>query len=185
MYSIDLQTILRVLANQSGELRTTVKQVADLKRDCQACVSLSFGKVVACVITYNGEPVLMGEEAFQMLMHKGILEWEYLPAPPTVSLPPSSMMPISPSSSPPLLPPQRTQLPPSWQPTPRVFPVQAYEIPREQLGNWPRQYRFVYQLSTGEKTVEEIARLLSLPPEYIDTILQTLVREGFIFLRRY
>lgn len=194
MYPIDLQTILQVLANQSGELRTTVKHMANIRGECQASVILSLGKVVSCTILQKGKPVLIGEEAFSLLVGAGILQWEYIPAPsspprpgnersmgPSGPLRPSgSLGPVSPPEMSPVFPARqsgRGEMPSG------VFPVQARAVSREEFATWPRLLRFIYQLSTGDKTVDDIARLLSVPNERVKTALLSLIQQKAIVLR--
>lgn len=193
MYPIDLQTILRVLSHQSGELQATVKQVAGIKGTCQASVILSSGKVVSCVIYYDETPVLTGEEAFRILVGKGTLEWNYLPASspsPTRSFP-TELSPrlqseqLSPhvqtlGESASMLP-QRQNSEESISPS--TVPVQTQRVEMEVLATWPRPYRFVYQLSIGDKTAAEIAQLLSLSPEQMSVVLIFLKRRGIVALR--
>jgi hypothetical protein len=185
VYPIDLQTILQVLANQSGELRTTVKHVANIKGECQVSVMLSLGKVVSCTILQKGKPVLIGEEAFHLLVNAGILQWEYIPAP---SPPPRLGSERSMGPSGPLRTAGLSEMSPARQagrgdlPS-GVFPVQARAVSREEFATWPRLYRSIYQLSTGDKTVEDIARLLSVPTERVKTALLSLIQQKSITLR--
>jgi hypothetical protein len=183
VYPIDLQTILQVFANQSGELRTTVRQVANVKGECQALVVLSLGKVVSCTIQQGGRPVLVGEDAFRMLVRAGILQWEYTPTSPSASLPSNreqSPVPTRPAETSPALPPRQYDAPGMPAGT---IPVQARPIPAGEFATWPRLHRFVYQLSTGDKTAEDIARILSAPPERVRTALLSLVNLRAIYLR--
>ncbi len=193
MYPIDLETILRVLSHQSGELRATVKQIAGIKGDCQALVLLSAGKVVSCMISYNGTSVLSGEEAFRTLAGKGMLEWDYVPT-PSPSSTHSSPSQMSPRSLPLQMSPrlqssqERASLLPQRQDSRgsislSMIPVQTQKIAMEDLATWPRPYRFVYQLATGEKTLAEIAQLLSLTPQQMNVILRFLVERGLVSLK--
>jgi hypothetical protein len=178
VYPIDLQTILQVLANQSGELRTSVKQIANIKGECQVSIVLSLGKVISCTILQKGKALLTGEVAFRMLVSKGILQWEYIPASPSLQTEHEN-------------PSQRQEKPqtsPLWQSdavdiATEALPVQARAILSEEFATWPRLHRFAYQLSTGDKTVEEIANLLSVTPERVKMALLPLIKKGVIILR--
>jgi hypothetical protein len=183
LYPIDLQTILQIFASQSGELRAKVKQVDAIKGEFQASVVLLQGKVVSCQILHEGKPVRMGESAFSILVNKGVLQWEYIPVSPVSSGPLSSVnTPIPPSLT------ERSQdspLPQSSENSipPGFFPIQQTRVSVNDRARWSHPYRSVYLLSTGEKTVKEIARLLSLTPAHITSIMQELVKSGVISLQ--
>lgn len=213
MYTIDLQTILRILSHQSGELRANVKQIAGIKRMCRASVFFHADRgVTACFIYYNEQPVLSGENAFQALLDKGVLEWEYIPTAPSSNSGSLTQLPSRDSGSLTQRPsyPSLEQSPAYWQPQqrspggpfsqerpvgpssegldwdnlmPSFIPVQTQIVPKEDLANWPRPYRLVYQLSNGEKNIAEIAQLVSLSPAQIRTVLMFLVQKGIIILR--
>ncbi len=176
MYPIDLQTILQVLANQNGELRTNVKQIANIKGECQVSIVLSLGKVISCTILQKGKSLLTGEVAFRMLVSKGILQWEYIPASPSSQT--EHEHPI---------PSQRLEKPQTSlgqvDIATEALPVQARAVSSEELATWPRLHRFTYQLSTGDKTVEEIGNLLSVTPERVKMALLPLIKRGVMALR--
>ena len=228
MYCIDLQTILTVCSEQSGELQANVKHIAGIKHVCQASIVLQSGKVVNCTIHHAGKLILSGEEALNALMKKGILEWEYTPstaitrslpaqmspryAPEQLSpqYPPAQMSPQHPPAqlSPRYLPAQMSpryspaQMSPYAQSSPQtrlpapiqgqgdihgvpfaLIPMHIQRVTREELATWPRPYRSFYLLSTGEKTVAEIAQLLSLNMEQVKIILTFLVKKGLVSLQ--
>ena len=180
MYPIDLQTILQVLANQSGELRTDVKQIANIKGECQVSIVLALGKMVSCTILQKGNALLTGEVAFRMLVSKGILQWEYIPASPSLQTEhehTGSLQRLEKTKTSPLGQPDTVNI------ATGALPVQARAISSEEFATWPRLHRFTYQLSTGDKTVEEIANLLSVTPERIKIALLPLIKRGVIALR--
>ena len=180
MYPIDLQTILQVLANQSGELRTTVKQIANIRGECQVSIVLSLGKIISCAILQKGKVLSTGEVAFRMLVSKGILQWEYIPSSPSLQAEHERTVSLQQQ--------EKSQTSPLWQLdtadiATEALPVQARVISSEEFATWPRLHRFAYQLSTGDKTVEEIANLLSITPDRVKMALLPLIKGGAITLR--
>jgi hypothetical protein len=203
-YPIDLQTILRILAQQSGELYTNVKNVNAVRGECRASVVLLEGKIISCEIQQDKRVVLSGKEALQLLLKKGILEWKYVPR---ASSPPANPnandgRQYSPTQYSPI---QYSPINDGRQYSPindgrqyspsssfysgtndatAIFPVRARPISQQEFSTWSRTLRSVYNLVTGDKSVWDIAVLLSAPPDRLMSTLQELVNMNAINLLR-
>jgi hypothetical protein len=184
LYPIDLRTILRILAQQSGELRTTVK-VENRKGECQVLVILVEGRVVSCEIRQRERVILAGNDAFRFLIEKGVLEWKYTPR----STPPSSSPRDERRISAPLsLSPAQV---PSFSPSApendaaTIFPVRVRSVSAQEMSTWPLVLRSVYTLSTGEKSVQDLALLLSISPDRLLPLLQDLMSVNAVRLSRH
>ncbi len=184
LYPIDLRTILRILAQQSGELRTSVK-VGNSKGECQVFVALLEGSVVSCEIRQKERIILMGNDAFRFLIEKGILEWKYTPrsGPPQSSLSDEHRVSGALSSTPAQIPSFSPSSPENMAAT--VFPVRVRSASAQEISTWPLALRSVYKLSTGEKSVQELAVLLSTSPDRLMPILQDLMSVNAIRLSRH
>ena len=171
MYRIDLTTILRIFARQSGRLDTEIKRVPGIKEHCHAQLFLSEGKVVSCIVEGNSGVLFSGESALHLLQNMGILEWTYTPT--TQSAPP----PVSPQLSP---------IMPFIERSPAnaavLFPTRMRLVQPQELALWSRLQRSVYNLTDGSKSVGDIARVLSQPRERVLETLSELQKQGVIVL---
>ncbi len=173
MYHIDLTTILRVFAQQSGKLDTGLRHIPGVRERCHAQLILINGKVASCIVEGKSGVLFSGGDALRMLQSMGILEWIYTPETQ------SAASPIS------------TQLSPTLPRIERVtenmamlFPVRTRLIEPREFALWSRWQRSVYNMTDGSKSVEDIARVLSQPRERILETLSELQRQSAItFLR--
>jgi hypothetical protein len=172
LYRIDLTTILRVFARQSGRLDTEIKRVPGIKEHCHAQLFLSEGKVVSCVIEGNNGVLLSGESALHLLQNIGMLEWTYTPTPQSAPSPPVS--------------PQLSPIMPFIERSPAnavvLFPTRIRLIQPQEFALWSRWLRSVYNLTDGSKSVDDIARVLSQPRERVLEALSELQKQEAIIL---
>jgi hypothetical protein len=169
VYPIDLQTLLRVLAQQSGELHTNVKNVGNVKGECSAYLVLHRGKVTACVIENANGSVLKDADAFRFLWDQGILEWKYIPAR-------EAMLATGKSQA------LQTRQPAEHTSTLGAFPVRIQQVPDLQRKAWSLTLRSIYNLSTGENSVEEISRVLAISHERVLADLKILLTRHILML---
>ncbi len=176
-YPLDLITLLHIFSRQrqTGELVAHEVRVPGSRKLGRAYLMLIDGNVdmASCVITIDKNVVLKGIDAFQHLQKAGVLDWVY-----------TAQQPGSPAST-----------MPSRNPAPNLrgsvqgsrFPVRVLVVSAEDFESSPAPllYRSVYNMSDGEKSVEEIALLLRKPIEMIEEILASLYRHRAIDLLQY
>jgi hypothetical protein len=177
-FSLDYGTILQTLLKMrySG----TVKAAVPSGAFAGGTVFLQFqgGTVQARVVVMgDGRPVSNSTLLDEQLAQLGLLDWNVtmfsLPASSDGQLP--LQPPVSPESVAPLPMQERTsfsELSPSSQTIrPRRLPANP-----EWIRTWPVMHRHVYNLSTGEYSEQDIARLLRYPFADLLNILKDLER---------
>ncbi len=186
MYTKDITFLLRLLGSskQSGVLR--VEAPGPGESPWLGQFQLEKGRVLSCVVMNKASGLigLRDEEALQWLTTRGKLEWwlqeEGEPLPPSPSpraLPAGEDTRREHASAPapapaPLLPPKNLLgAIPQRAMSEAMAPAPAFTS---------REHRQVYALVDGQRTIEEIARLLHRPSEFIISILQELQARGLI-----
>jgi hypothetical protein len=129
--------------------------------------------MASCTITIDKIVVLKGIDAFQHLQRAGVLDWVYTAQ--------------RPGSLPSTLPSRNPAPNPQGSVQRSRFPVRILVVSAEEFESSPAPflYRSVYNMSDGEKSVEEIALLLKKPVEMIEAILASLYRHRVIDLLQY
>ena len=184
MYSLDLQAILQILANQSGELFTTVTKVKKIKGKCQVHIVLNEGKIVSCNIEHKGQVLLAGKDAFHFLGNAGVLEWNYTPHTPSLSPSKRVTARLSGTLSEKHEGQSMSNTFSAQDPSSLLCPVRIRQVPAQEVVSWSLPMRSIYNLSTGEKSVAEIAHLLSMAPETFMQALKVLIQSNAIVLQR-
>ena len=186
--------------------------LARLKKPCVVVIELQHGEVVSCYIKdTKGQTLLSGQEAFQAVDAAGTLTWifdvheeqnimgrqtgalnwpggtshnntDWLQTPPALPVPPRSSNPALPaamrSSNPALPVPQY-----SAKPTPHsLIPRRLLELHPARISSWPRRHWQVYLLVDGTRCVEQIAAMLSQPPQLVEQVLREIQATGAITL---
>lgn len=179
VYTIDLATILQLLHEfqRNGILQAELPSgVPGFKKYCLVLINLAEGKIISCHIkSDSGRTFLDGEDALRVVYSLGKLEWTFTPRQeaPLLNLRDSS-----------------TDIPVVHDPTPKpvhsLIPQRIARVGQEDLNSWPRKYRRVFVLIDGERSVEKIAAILSLPPggvEEVGEVLRKLQSIGVIAMK--
>ena len=124
------------------------------------------GTIYACTIsTSQGQPVLHQEAAYQAVRHLGALEWTLIPS--------AGSVPSSRASMPEGI--ERPMSATSWLPR----RTQATLSP-DQRDRLSRRHQQVWRLIDGSKSRDELARLLTMDPQEVGTILHDLFQQQMI-----
>lgn len=167
VYTIDLATILQLLHefHRNGILQAELPSgVPGYKKYCQVLIDLAEGKIISCHIKNgSGQTILAREDALSVVYDLGKLEWTFTPRQesPLLSLRDSSMD----------IPVVRPMTP---MPAQSPIPQRIVQVGQEDLNSWPRKYRRVFVLIDGERSVEKIAAILSLPPGGVEEVVEVL-----------
>lgn len=173
---LDLETIL-LNFHQSGDLYADLpaKKLSN-KVPWKAHLRVVEGNVVACQILDNvGAEVNSGDRALKALYQLGRLFWEFSFDPqPGASIPADSQADKSSGT----LPGSPEQLPitPELPVTRHLVPRRLIAITVKQMNQaqWPRDYRMIYLLIDGQRTVEKIANMIGLPLQEVELVLHDL-----------
>jgi hypothetical protein len=176
-YRLDLNTLLLMLRQSTGNLYAEVQHIPGIKGRCQVFLRLERGLIQTCLLkNEHGAEVGYGETAIKLIQNQ-VLEWHYQEekaqsqALPTVS---------------PYVP---KELPPRFLPAPTArspIPMRRYIVPQSNFLSWPRLYRSVYSLIDGKTSIDEIVRLLvrEQSKERVLEVIAHLRREGLIVFDR-
>jgi hypothetical protein len=192
VYTVDLATILQLLREfrRSGILRTEIPAgLPRLKKPCFVFVELRRGEIVVCYVKdAKGQTLLSGQEAFRAVAAVGKLNWVFdeqieqegprLPDPYRQS---GERLPTNTGvlRTPPAVPiPQWSANSVQRSPIPR----RLFELNPADMYAWPRRHRQVYVLIDGTRSVEQIASMLSQPPQLVETVLREIQSTGAITL---
>lgn len=186
--------------------------LARSKKPCVVVIELQLGEVVAChVKDTKGQTLLSGQEAFRAVDAAGTLTWIFdaheeqnttgrqtgvlnwpggrprnntgwLQTPPALPVPPrhsNPALPVPPRHSNPAMPvPQY-----SANPAPSsLIPRRLLELHPARISGWPRRHWQVYLLVDGTRCVEQIAAMLSQPPQIVEQVLREIQATGAITL---
>lgn len=168
MYSLEYGMLVQVLRQlrYSGEFYADVSPRASLRTGGHVRLFVQNGTVVSCVISDKQERKLYHDaDAYRLLPALGILDWKLAPSP------------AAPVANP-VTPPPVVQ----ERPVERVvssYP-RRYIIPEALMRTWSPAERSVYFLADGAHSIDQIARLLSRPPDAIEQILHHLEIAGAI-----
>jgi hypothetical protein len=171
---MDLTSVLRVVAQQDGELRANLEQAVGIPEKCYAELQLTGGRITSCAVKSSVGVVLSGNDALQALYMMGVFEWTFTPA--LSNTPMQQVQQASPSQSRALIPNPRQA---ARSPRPTV-PVRTRIVQQHEFASWPRHLRFVYNLIDGNKSVEDIAHILSVHPIKVQEVLAFFQRQGLI-----
>jgi|GEM_PF-1048027 hypothetical protein len=186
--------------------------LARLKKPCVVILELQHGEVVSChVKDTKGQTLLSGQEAFRAVDAAGTLTWIFdahegqnatgrqtgvlnwpggtsrnnsgwLQTPPALPVPPrpsNPVLPVPPRSSNPTLPvPQHPANPAPYS----LIPRRLLELHPARISGWPRRHWQVYLLVDGTRCVEQIATMLSQPPQIVEQVLREIQATGAITL---
>jgi hypothetical protein len=195
VYETDLQTMVRVFFQQNVELHAEVAQIPGEPGRARIRVTLVKGTIVACRIKWMDGEALSGPEALRIAERLGPLDWDYTslnPGEPSFDTPQQNKLPRNTSAAAqsfttqqgytPAEPPQGTQSQNAPWPLsqPAQVPVRARDVFQQQLAEWPRTYRSVFNLVDGHNSIERIANLLRKPYETVAKILADLQKQGII-----
>jgi len=187
----DLQTMIRVFAQQNVELRADIAPISGIREAGWARVTLVKGDIVACLIQWKNGEVFSGSQALHMIERVGALTWDCYSLTsgkplsqslPTQALVVHAQIERAPTSIP-ITPPQEAspQQTPASLFRPDLVPVRAYAVvPRQQFIQWPRLHRSVFNLVNGYNSIENIASLLNRPYETIAKILADLYAQDIV-----
>lgn len=164
MYKLDLAAMVQILHEfrQNGILQTEIRNVRGLKGPLQVQLDLADGEIISCMIQdSHGQILYTNNDALSLLADLGPLDWTLTlkQSIPQVSITDTYL------SVPPLHPPPITR--------PRI-PRRAIHLNQAQMNSWPRKHRMVYVLVDGQKTIENIALMLSLTPDAVEEVLHEL-----------
>lgn len=134
------------------------------KKACQIQVVLGQGGLFSCCVTdMSGRTLLQQQKAYKALLSCGDLEWDVTPLPTWTSSEPVQSVDhhiLAQEQNP------RSDALSSSIPTLRVSP-----LPAETLATFAHPYRMVLSLVDGQRSIYEIARLLSRSPAAIQQML--------------
>ncbi len=182
-YRLDLNTLLLMLKQSTGNLYAEVQHIPGVKGHCQVFLRLEQGLIQSCAITNEyGAEVGSGAAAIKQIQSL-VLEWHYKEEKaPTQTLPSTpafaEMSPYLPRETAPrfsLMPAVRSPI-----------PMRQYAIAQRDFLSWPRLYRSVYSLIDGKSSVDNIVRLLvrEQSKERVLEVIEHLQREGLIVFDR-
>jgi hypothetical protein len=167
VYKFDLTTTLQILSRlrQNAILRTELQDTRNLTEKFVAQLDIIEGKAVSCYIkNRHGQIIFSDLEALRILYGLGPLEWSLAPRQDvTIAIPKPLLLP-----KPALLalpPPASTRSP---------VPRRIVLVDQEQMISWPRRHRMVYVLIDGQKSIDRIAAMLSLPVNVVEDIIRDL-----------
>lgn len=194
-YTIDLDTILQILQSfhRSGTLQGDLPaRKLNNKVPWQAQLRLLEGEVTACsILDERGAVVQSGGVAFKSLQKVGKINWTMIQESEQTSHQPAIRFDRVTGHL-----PSNPQLPVPFQTEPHLSTGPYGQAPRplvarrlmhvtvEQMNQegWPRNYRQVYAMADGTRTIEKIATLLALHPQEVASILYDLQRRRVLIL---
>ena len=162
MYKLDLAAMVQILQEfrQNGMLQTEIRNVRGLKGSLQAQLNLADGEILSCTIQdSNGHILYTNHDALSLLADLGPLDW--------ILTLKQTLPPVSITNTYPSVPPS----PPITYPR---IPRRAIHLNQAQMNSWPRKHRMVYVLVDGQKTVDNLALMLSLTPSAVEEVLHEL-----------
>jgi hypothetical protein len=168
MYSLNYNMVVQVLRqfNYSGETHADIPAQVALKGGGHAILNVQNGVIISCLIlNKNGQKLYHNAEAQNLLLRIGVLEWELAP-----------LAPSQPTASAYLSPPAQ---PKNTYHNVHVRPLRRV-LPRNEMRGWSSLQRSVYFLCDGIHSCEQIAKLLSRPPNVIEQVIHNLQALGVI-----
>ncbi len=159
VYNLDLEMMLSTLARRqlSGSLTADIPRGRVGRDVAHIEIIVDNGKIISCLLQ-SEQNRFVGASAIQMIVQLGVVPWTFAVATKQPS------MEITQPSVPAIFVPQ-ARIPR------RLVVLQAAE-----LAQLPRTHFHVYAYIDGQRTVEEIARLLRVGPKRIESILFDLQR---------
>lgn len=210
VYTVTLTALNRMLRDYSYNgwgYSTLPAGIGHIQEPCRIVLSIYQGEIKTCYIAgKDGQVLMTGKEAQDLIEQVPPLSWSlksyqdpetpapshpaikssspdrttrpipalHLPAPSQARPQVSAMEPRMTRPLPAIRPPQETQ----------IYPLRAREIPFTELSRWPRKWRQIYMLANGDMTIDKIATMLTLSPQDMRGILQTMIAQGVIILRQ-
>lgn len=182
-FTLDLKTLLQILSRQKqhgllqAEIPSDKLRIPGTRQLLQAGILLENGVVRNCAIALRqGERVADGQQALQLLLGVGIIEWHWMVNTPQLSL--SSPKEASPVTQP--IQMAQAAMPSYSPPIPVSIPRRT---PRgdEVWQMLPRDYRKILALVDGQRSVQKLATILAMKEDEVANILRTLQSRGLIF----
>lgn len=214
MYTVTLTALNRMLRDYSYNgwgYATLPAGIGHIQEPCRIVLSIYQGEIKTCYIGgKDGQVLMTGKEAQNLIEQANSLSWSLkpfqdpeTPAPshpaikysspdrttrplPALYLPtPSQTRPQVPAMEPRVTRPLPAIRPPQAQTQATlVYILRTREIPFTELSHWPRKWRQIYMLANGDITIDKIMTMLTLSPQEMRGILQTMISQGVIILRQ-
>jgi len=165
VYTLDLKTMRQIMQKhkQTGHLHTDLPSgVPGLRGPCHVDIMLEAGAMVSCTIKSSRGVLLTGDKAYQELTRLGRLHWTFVPSVSPVGRPGFASQTMGRHTVP---RPRRTMVVEQWQ-----------------MQSWQRLHTLVYGLVDGTRSTAEIANVLMVPSETIESILRDLQAMQVIIL---
>lgn len=175
-FTLDLKTLLQILSRQKqhgliqAEIPSDKLRIPGIRQLLQAGILLENGIVRNCAIALRqGERVVEGQEALQLLLGVGIIEWHWVASTPQLPLPSPKEVPV------------------------RQAPITGYSplipafIPRRTPQGdkvWqtlPREYRKILALVDGQRPVQKLSAILAMKEEDVMKALRIFRDRKLIF----
>ena len=158
MYTLDVETMRQVIQahKKTGRLHADLPSgVSSLREPCHVEIALEAGNIVSSAIIGKSGSLLTGERAYQELALLGRLPWTFTPrSPPTIQ-----PLPVTHALEKPASP---------------LRPRRIVALEQQEMRPWQRMHKLVYALVDGNRSIAEIAKLLSTTPETVEDILNDL-----------
>lgn len=175
-FYLDLETILQSL-RQNGELHGEIpaKKLGN-KAPWKARLRVAGGHIVSCQILDQRDVVVSsGEMALEALYKLDAIHWEVRPD----SLENTGQVPaVKAGHKSGTLPNLVDRVPPAADPEPvhSPTPYRLVNVSLRQMNQtqWPRDYRLVYILIDGTRSISRIAEMLTMQRADVELILQEL-----------
>lgn len=176
-FQIDLKTLLHIFARQKqhGLLQAAISSeklhCPGARQLLHASLLLDKGAVQTCTIAYKrGEQVAEGQEALQLLLGAGVVEWQWKAH--TLPLLDLSLQKI---------PGQQAITPANLRPSLSATSIPCRTLRSEEvLPTLSRAYRKILALVDGQRSIHKLADILALRDEDVMRALQTLQSWGLI-----
>ncbi len=177
IFPLDLKTLLQILARQKqrGLLQANIPseklRYPGTRQVLHASILLDNGIIQACTIALKqGELVAEGQDALQLLMGVGVIEWQWRA---NVSRLPDSPPQVAPSYQAPASSTVRFSLF-------AASVLQRTSRSEAALPTLPREYRKILALVDGQRSVHKLAIVLALSEEEVMTALRVLQSQGLV-----
>lgn len=177
-FLLDLKTLLQILARQKqyGFLQAGIPaekfRNAGSRQVLHAHLLLAHGQVQSCsIVRKSGEPFAEGQQALQLLLGVGSVEWQWKASTPSSQLSPSQAVPDHRVPA-----PHNGRHPSSFA----AFVPQRTARSEAALATLPREYRKVLALVDGQRSVHMLANILAIEEDDVMAALRMLQSRGLI-----
>jgi hypothetical protein len=181
MYSLTFDMMVQTLRQfgYTGEAHADIPARSVLKGGGRVVLIVQNGTITDhFIFNKSGQKLYDGTESVLILARLGILNWRLAPlsSPNIARDARSALSPQAARDARSALSPQAARPPEKST----FFTPRRLTVPQSQMRTWSTLHRSVYLLADGTHTIEQIAALLTRPPQIVEQAIQDLQMIGAI-----